>query len=612
MTDKPSFFAELKRRNVLRAATFYAASAWLLVQIATQVFPFFHVDDWIVRWIVIAAVIGFPFAMLFSWFYEWTPHGIERESEVEADASVSHETGKKLERWTIAILGMVVVLLLTDRFVLHKDANTETAPLAPGKSIAVLPFIDLSPAHDQGYFSDGMSEEILNALAQVKDLKVAGRTSSFYYKGRNEDLRTVGKALGVANILEGSVRKQGNKVRITAQLIQVSDDTHLWSHDYDGDLSDVFQLQDNIARAITDQLKVVLTVDQKAHLVQVGTTNTDAYNLYLQATDALNHRDYKRMGDAIGWLGQAIELDPNFAQAHSRLAMIHALGWTQYGASESEAQRQAQIALALDPKLAETQYALAFLARKQRRLLDAREAIERAIVLAPNDASANFYYAQQLINTGYTLQGIVRLDRALAIDPMLPNALHWRALQYLFANDADTAERLWKRAGAVGLSYADVGLAAVAQARGDFMQARSLSIPNLLANPNGTACLKAPQTSVPAYFNGVYGGDLQARGKALAVVNECLAAKPTKVPLWAAQGLHHLDKPERALQVIAQGPTTDDAGLFNFLWSPQWSDVRRLPEFAGFARKVGFAAVWDRYGPPDTCQRKGRGDYVCE
>ena len=607
-----SFFTELKRRNVLRAATFYAASAWLLVQIATQVFPFFDIPNWVVRWIVIAAITGFPFAMLFSWFYEWTPQGIVRESEVPQDASITRETGKKMDRWIIAVLGVAVVLLLANTFVGHKEANPGLPPAAPAKSIAVLPFIDLSPAHDQGYFSDGMSEEILNALAQVKDLKVAGRTSSFYFKGRNEDLRTIGKALGVANILEGSVRKQGNKVRITAQLIQVSDDTHLWSHDYDGDLSDVFALQDNIARAITDQLKAVLTIDQKAHLVQVGTSNTDAYNLYLQATDALNHRDYKRMGDAIGWLQQAIQLDPDFAQAHARLAMIHALGWAQYGASETEAERHAKLALALDPKLAETQYALAFLARKHRRFVDARAAIEHAVELAPDDASANFYYAQQLINTGYTRQGIVRLDRALAIDPLLPNALHWRAMQYLFAGDPDTAERLWKRAGEGGLSYVNVGLAAVAQARGDFAKARSLAIPQLVGNVNATTCLKTPQVSVPMYFEGVYGGDAQARKDALAVVDQCLATKPDKVPMWAAQGLHNLDRPERTLQVSAQGPTSDDAGVFMYLWSPKWSDVRRLPEFPAFARTIGFAASWDKYGAPDLCKKNSAGDYVCE
>jgi tetratricopeptide (TPR) repeat protein len=355
----------------------------------------------------------------------------------------------------------------------------------------------------------------------------------------------------------------------------------------------------------------MLTGDQKARLVQVGTRNTDAYNLYLKATDVLNRRDYKAMGDAIGWLEQAAVLDPDFAQAHARLAMVHVLGWAQYGASENEAERQAKLAYALDPKLAETQYALGFLARKQRRLLDARVAIELAIALAPNDASANFYYAQQLINTGYTRQGIVRLDRALAIDPMLQNALHWRALQYLFAGDADTAEQLWKRASDGGLSYADVGLASVARARGDFAQARALSTPNLVRNVDATACLKDPTRAVTVYFEGVDGGDAVARAKALAVVEECLVAKPDRIPLWVTQGLHHLDTPRRTLQVIALGPTTDDAGLFNFLWSPSWTDVRKLPEFPDFARKVGFADVWDRYGPPDNCQRNAPGDYVC-
>ncbi len=204
------------------------------------------------------------------------------------------------------------------------------------------------------------------------------------------------------------------------------------------------------------------------------------------------------------------------------------------------------------------------------------------------------------------------MDRALAIDPILPNALHWRAIQYLFAGDPDTAEGLWKRAGEAGLSYANVGLAGVAQARGDFAKARSLSIPNLLANPNGTACLQTPEISVPLYFEGVDGGDAQAQKRALAVVDQCLAAKPDAVPLWAAQGLHRLDRPERTLQVIAQGPTTDDAGLFSFFWSPQWSDVRRLPAFAAFAREVGFVDLWDKYGAPDLCHKNAAGDYVCE
>ena len=596
----------LRQRKLVQWALAYVAAAFALIQVLDIVAQRFGWPQNSVRFIIIALAVGFFVVLVLAWY-----HG---------ERGAQRVTGTEL-----LILAMLSAIggAIVWRLAPTPEQPTPTAQPAPspivlvanleadGKSIAVLPFTDLSPSHDQEYFSDGMSEEILNALAQVRDLKVAGRTSSFYYKGRNEDLRTVGKALGVANILEGSVRKQGSKVRITAQLIKVSDDTHLWSHNYDGDLSDVFQLQDDIARAITDQLKVVLTGEQKARLVQVGTANTEAYNLYLQASDALNHRDYQRMGDSIGWLEQAIRLDPNFAQAHARLAMIHVLGWSQYGASDSEAARHARLAFALDPKLAETQYALSFLARKQRRFLDSHEALDRALLLAPDDASANFYDAQALINTGYTRQGIAVLDRTLAIDPLLPNALHWRAMQYLFAGDVDTAERMWKRAGDAGLSYVNVGLGDVAAARGDYTSSRALLLPLALTSRDKTACLKNPSASLSVFFQGAIGGDAAARAKALEVVDECLASKPERIPLWAVQGLMALASAERALQVIAQGPTTDDAGLFNYFWSPKRSELRRSPAFPEFARKVGFAALWDRYGPPDGCERHAQADYIC-
>ena len=613
-----SLIAELQRRKVFKVGAAYLVVAWLTVQAASIGFPAFDAPPWALRIFILIALLGFPVAVVMAWVFDITPDGVK----FDADTSGS----KRLFAAAICLIALALGWYFYGQPAFRKSDTTAAAhvpaiaevAVAPQKSIAVLAFLDLSPNHDQGYFSDGMSEEILNALAQVKDLKVAGRTSSFYYKDRKEDLRTIGKALGVANILEGSVRKQGDKVRITAQLIRVADDTHLWSHDYDGDLSDVFQLQDNIARAITDQLKVVLTGEQKTRLVQVGTSNTEAYTLYLQATDALNQRDYQRMGKAIGWLEEAIKLDPNFALAHARLAMIHVLGWAQYGASDSEAERQAQLALALNPKLAETQYALQFLARKQRRFMDARAATDRALTLEPDDASVNFYDAQLLINTGYTRRGMERLDRALALDPLLPNALHWRATQYLFAGDPDTAERMWKRAGEVGLSYADWGLAQVADARGDYAMARSLLLPSMLANPD-TACLKSPEMSLPIYLAGAFGGDATARAKALVVVDECLAAvsnseagKSGKVPLWAVRGLLRFDQPERALQIIALGPTSDDAGLFNYFWGPLGRDMRRLPAFAAFARKVGFADLWDKYGAPDLCKKNSAGDYVCE
>jgi TolB-like protein/Tfp pilus assembly protein PilF len=611
-----SLFAELTRRKVFKIGGAYLVVAWLAVQAASIGFPAFDAPPWMLRVFILVTLLGFPIALVFAWAFDITPEGVKAESGVRSTRTI------------LLVAAVLIALAFVWYFkgqpsyraetppapasaVVAKQASVEPAMAAApsnGKSIAVLAFSDLSPAHDQGYFSDGMAEEILNALAQVKDLKVAGRTSSFFYKGKNEDLRTIGKTLGVANILEGSVRKQGDKVRITAQLIQVSDDTHLWSHAYDGDLSDVFQLQENIARAITDQLKVVLIGVQNTHLVQVGTTNTGAYNLYLHATEVLNQRDYQRMGEAIGWLQQAIALDPNFARAHARLAMIHTVG---YGGSETEAAQQAQIALKLDPSLPETQSVLGMLAGKQRDRLHARAAMNRALELAPDDASANLYAAENLIITGYTRQGIVHLDRALSIDPLLPNAINWRAMQYEYAGDLDVAERMFQRAVDLGLSIGKNGLGQVAAARGEYATARAMILPFLLKNVN-SPCVKTPQVSMPIYLEGEIGGDAPARIKALGVIDECLAGKPVAMPVWVPIGLMRLDQPQRALQVIALAPTGDEATLFVRFWSPLGRAARHLPEFPDFARKVGFAALWDKYGAPDLCRKNAAGDYVCE
>ncbi|HEY8713684.1 MAG TPA: hypothetical protein VIM68_12490, partial [Thermoanaerobaculia bacterium] len=193
MTGIRWFFAELKRRNVLRAGALYAAGAWLLVQVATQVFPLFHIAEWMMRWIVIAAAIGFPFAMLFSWFYEWTPHGIQRESKIEQDESITRQTGKTMDRWIIAVLSLAVVLLLADKFVLHKDVD-----VALDKSIAVLPLVNESGDPQQQYFSDGLSEDLINALSQFNGLKVISRNSSFRFRDSKDDAKTIGLKLGVA------------------------------------------------------------------------------------------------------------------------------------------------------------------------------------------------------------------------------------------------------------------------------------------------------------------------------------------------------------------------------------------------------------------------------
>src|SRR3954463_16087258 len=277
-----SIFTELRRRNIYRAAVFYAASGWLLVQIATQVFPFFTVPNWIVRLIVVAVIVGFPFAMLFAWFYEWTPEGIKRESEVDRGASIARQTGRRLDRWIIAVPGLAVVLLLANTFVLHKDA-TDPAPVAQ-KSIAVLPLTNESGDSKEDYFSDGLSEDLITALSQFDGLKVISRNSSFRFRNSKDGSEAIGEKLGVAHLLEGSVRRAGDEVRISAALVRAADGSTSWSERYDRPYKDLFKLQDDITQAVATSLKARLLTDTGAVIQsdRPPSGNLDAYNAYLR------------------------------------------------------------------------------------------------------------------------------------------------------------------------------------------------------------------------------------------------------------------------------------------------------------------------------------------
>ena len=325
-----SFFTELKRRNVLRAAAFYAASAWLLVQVATQVFPLFHVAEWVMQWIVLVACIGLPFAMVFSWFYEWTPQGLKLESEIPPNESITHRTGRKLDRWIMAILALAVVLLLADKLVLRRDTSkTELAPAS--KSIAVLPFVNMTSDKENEFFADGLSEEILNSLARIDGMRVVGRTSSFQFKGKTEDLRSIGEKLGAATVLEGSVRREGQRARITAQLIHTSDGIHLWSETYDRTLTDTLAVQLDIAEQVAGVLDVVLDDKQRGEMRAAGVKNVDAFiayqkglKLYAEAHDpAHSHSVIDGLRAANKEFDKAVALEPGFSQPYFAAADLY-------------------------------------------------------------------------------------------------------------------------------------------------------------------------------------------------------------------------------------------------------------------------------------------------
>jgi TolB-like protein len=275
-----SFFAELKRRNVFRAAAFYAASAWLLVQVATQVFPLFRIANWLVRWVIVAAALGFPFWVLFAWFYQWTPEGLQRETETTPLQPGARQSRRNVDRWIMAMLAVAVVLSLTDKFVLRERAGQVAA--TPEKSIAVLPFENLSDDKSNAYFTDGIQDEILTRLAKIADLKVISRTSTQHYKSKPENLPEIARQLGVAHILEGSVQKSGDAVRVNVQLIKAATDSHLWADSFDRKLTDIFAVESEVAKAIANQLQAKITGREAIVIAEKPTANPQAYDAYLR------------------------------------------------------------------------------------------------------------------------------------------------------------------------------------------------------------------------------------------------------------------------------------------------------------------------------------------
>jgi len=330
-----SFVSELRRRNVHRTAAAYLAGSWLLLQIFETLFPAFGLDDTVMRYAVIVLVIGFVPMLAFSWAFEWTPAGLQREQDTSASTAEAEPVNKTWDRIILAAFAIALGLFAFDRFVLspQRDAALiETATQAgaeqerakvsaiSNESVAVLPFINMSADPANEYFSDGLTETLLHMLAQLDDLKVAARTSSFAFKGKNVDIRTIAAALGVAHVLEGSVQKAKNRIRVTAQLIRASDGFHVWSQNYDRDLDDVFAIQDEIAADVARALGSSLLADNTDAIVGVFTDDVSAYDIYLQALEQMAATTNESLPRAEEFLKEALTRDPAFIDA--KLALL--------------------------------------------------------------------------------------------------------------------------------------------------------------------------------------------------------------------------------------------------------------------------------------------------
>ncbi len=622
-----TFLAELRRRNVIRMAGLYLVGAWLVVQVAGTLLPVFEAPGWVMKVLVGLLAIGLVAALVFSWVFELTPGGLRRDADVAPEQSIAPQTARKMERSILVVLAIALAFFGFDKFVLAPKreaslvATTSQAVKAEAlaynkvavgdKSIAVLAFANMSADRDNEYFSDGIAEEILNSLSKVDGLRVAGRTSSFSFKGRNVDLREIGTMLGVAHVLEGSVRKQGDRVRITAQLIRSADGIHLWSETYDGTLDDVFALQEKIARAITDELEVVLSGRQSSRLVETGTSNSEAYALFLQATSIFNRRDGDRFPEGVAALESAIALDPAYVRAHSRLAALYAVLPSYADADVREihekVKQYAASASRLDPKLAEPYASLGFSAGKFPGQIDVQfEAFKRALALEPNDVTTNFWFGIGLIKAGYTDRGVKLLDRTLELEPMLPNALRWRGLMYLFAGDDARAEAMVRRARDLGLQTADFTLSKIVAGRVAPADAAKLWFDGTQATWRGM-----PDHARRQVADGIFGSEVE-RGSAIEVIDAYLATNPFQVSQIVPLVLFQLDYPARTLEVLRTRQITDTSDPLAMIWSPKGKALRDLPAFDAFVREFGFVEAWDQHGAPDLCTRRGPGDYECE
>jgi TolB-like protein/Tfp pilus assembly protein PilF len=431
-----NFVAELKRRNVYKVAVAYAVVSWLLIQIATQVFPFFDIPNSAVRVVVLLLVLGFPVALVLAWAFEITREGIKRESEIAPHESITRHTGRKLIRITIAVAvaasGMLAFQLLRPKLMKDSTATPSKSPVTaviPNKSIAVLPFLNLSEEKANAYFADGVQDQILTDLSQIADLKVISRTSVMQYKsGITRDLREIGQQLGVAHLLEGSVQRAANKIRVNAQLIDARTDAHLWAQTYDRDLADVFAIQSEIAKAIADQLQAKLSPNEKKAIEQPPTTDLAAFDLYSRAKSLLLTAAFSATSDpdrrkAIELLDEAVKRDPSFFDAYCQLALAHETiyavrGFDHTPARLALAEAAVQAATRLRPDAAETHLARAqYLYYGRRDYAGALAELEIARRALPNDPGLFELTGYILRRRGHQEEGLRNLERAVELDP---------------------------------------------------------------------------------------------------------------------------------------------------------------------------------------------------
>jgi TolB-like protein len=454
------FFSELRRRNVYKVAVAYAVVGWLLIQVATQVFPFLEIPNWAIRLIILAIAIGFPVALIIAWAFELTPQGIRRTED--ADAAGQRSRGGIWMALVVIAAALSLGLFFLGRYTAGNAQSQNPASRgsgAPGseavtavseKSVAVLPLLNESGDPKDEYFSDGLSEELIAALAQISGLKVIGRSSSFRFKERREEPKTIGEKLGVSTLLEGTVRKQGDRVRIVAELVNAADGIELWTRTFDRELKDIFAVQSEIAAAVAESLKVTLLGADAQSAAKPATENTEAHNAYLQGHFHFQRRNLEDYRKAVGYFDQAIQLDPDYALAYAERSEALTLIGDLSGQAKTEwpkARSDAEKAVAIAPGLAEAHAALGWV----RFFVDWKFAeglseLKRAKELSPGNPTANDLLARVIVYLGRVDEAQRQARQAVELDPLSVTAQGNLARVLFAAGKLDEADAVARKA----------------------------------------------------------------------------------------------------------------------------------------------------------------------
>ena len=600
-----NFFSELRRRNVFKVGAAYVIVGWLIAQVAELALDSFEAPSWVMKTILLLLALGLPVALLFAWAFEMTPDGIKREKDVERDESGTTQTNHRLS-YVVVAAGVLAAgfFLWTERDV-DEEPAPQTLETVEDRSVAVLPFVNMSPDPAQEYFSDGITEEIINAVVKIPGLSVPARTSVFAFRDHRGDVREIGASLGVAHVLEGSVRSQGDQVRITAQLIKVNDGFHLWSETFDRKLENIFAVQEEIAVAIAEAL--VGKLGTGIETVPNQTLNMAAYDTYLRGRAALRNRE----PEAVTLLEQATSSDPNFAPAWAALAIAYQSVLEDYQRGTETARR----ALDLDANNVDALNAMGAALRQQRRWLEAEQYFDRALAVDPNSAELLEDYAEFLNLVGRTREALVITSRGMEIDSHLV-PLVFAHLDALGANG--------HRDEAIQLSRT---MAEEIPRDSSFFLEMYL-LPIMLNPGQGREMIASP---VPTEYSDETSSWVIEMHKAAARVidgardSKSIEALKSYYPLVdvpQGEATWYDALPARAALVLANEldyviehdiwwAGQVDRFPHEFNWTPFFAELRAHPRFGEYLEAAQIVAYWDATRWPDWCERSTDGNVIC-